>query len=215
MLTWSFFFKRLSLKITRVFRSHKLWSYEPWIKNSISCHNSHKTNITLLFINVLHKCLMSKTRTLFNSNLPSNDVKLSLNFFPSQIISLWMKDTGNLKSLYLKWHWSFSLEFSETELLGLAPLYHKQIKSPKTIYLTEQCQLMSHRNSVHSVRRGTKCQKRHVLTTFLSFCWLNAIQMHKCKFLCPKCTFKGKLLIRKCWFRPFIRFRKCHFLAPW
>ena len=37
---------------------------------------------------------------------------------------------------------------------------------------------------------------KHVLTTFLSLYRLNAIQMHKCKFLCPKCTFKGKLLKR-------------------
>ena len=38
-----------------------------------------------------HKCLaqmsVSKTTTLFNSKFPSNDVKLNLNFFPSQIIS--------------------------------------------------------------------------------------------------------------------------------
>ena len=76
--------------------------------------------------------------------------------------------------------------------------------------------LISYRNSVHSVRRETKMSKtscpwsrnltvysvrhlklNHVLTAFLSY-RLNAIQMHKCKFLCPKCTFKGKLLIRKC-----------------
>ena len=56
---------------------------------------------------------------------------------------------------------------------------------------------------------------KHVLTAFLFFCRLNAIQMYKCKCLCPKCTFKGKLLIRKCWFRPLIRFRECHFLAFW
>ena len=33
---------------------------------------------------------------------------------------------------------------------------------------------------------------KHVLTTFLSFCRLNAIQMHHCKYLCPKCTLKGR-----------------------
>ena len=54
------------------------------------------------------------------------------------------------------------MNFFEKVLLGLASLYHIQMKSPKTVYLTEQCQLMSHRNSVHSVRRGTKSQKRHV-----------------------------------------------------
>ena len=141
------------------------------------------------------------------------------------------KYIGNLKSLYLKWHWSFSLEIFEKVLLGLTSLYHIQMKSSKTIYLTEQCQLMSHRNSVHSVRRITKLSKmscplrrnltvysimhlklKHVLTTFLSFCQRNAIQMHKCKFVCPKCTFKSKLLIRKCWFRPLIRFYHCHSL---
>ena len=177
---------------------------------------------------------LSKTTTLFNSKLPANDVKLNLNLFLSQIISLWMENTGNLKSLYLKWRWSFSLEFFEKVMLGLASLYHIQMKSPKTVYLTEQCQLMSHRNSGHSIRRGTKMSKtlcpwyrnltvysvmhlklKHVLTAFLSFYRLNAIQMHKCKFLYPKCTFKGKLLISKCWFRPFIRFLKCHFLALW
>ena len=128
-----------------------------------------------------------------------------------------MKNIGNLKSLFLKWHWSFSLEFFKKMLLGLAFLYNIQMKSPKTVYLTEQYQLMSHRNSVHSVRRGMKMSKtsspwyrnltvysvmhlklKHVLTAFLSFYRLNAIQMHKCKFLCPKCTFKGKLLICKC-----------------
>ena len=128
-----------------------------------------------------------------------------------------MKNIGNLKSLYLNWRWSCSVEFLQKVLLGLASLYHIQIKSPKTVYLTEQCQLMSDRNSVHSVRRGTKMSKtscpwyrnltvysvmhlkfKHVLTAFLSFCRLNSIQMHKCKFLCPKCTFKGKLLIRNC-----------------
>ena len=116
-------------------------------------------------------------------------------------------------------------------MLGLAFLYHLQIKSPKTVYITEQCQLMSHRNSVHSVRRGTNMSKtsctwyrnltvysamhlklKHVLTAFLSYYRLNAIQMHTCKFLCPKCTFKGKLLISKCWIRPLIHFRKCHTL---
>ena len=121
-----------------------------------------------------------------------------------------MKNIGNLKSLYLKWRWSFSLEVFEKVLLGLASLYHIQMKSPKTVYLTEQCQLMSHRNSVHSVRRGTKMSKtlcplyrnltaysvmhlklKHVFTAFLSFCRLNAIQLYKCEFLCPKCTLKG------------------------
>ena len=110
-----------------------------------------------------HKCLaqmsVSKTTTLFNSKFPSNDVKLNLNFFPSQIISLWMKNVGNSKSLYLKWRWSFSLELFEKVLLGLASLYHIQMKYPKTVYLTEQCQLLSHRNSVHSIRRGTKMSK--------------------------------------------------------
>ena len=128
-----------------------------------------------------------------------------------------MKTVGNLKSLYLKWHWLFSLEFFEKVLLCLASLYHIQMKSPKTVYLTEQCQLMTHRNSVHSIRRGMKMSKtsspwyrnltvfsvmhlklKHVLTAFVSFCRLNAIQMHKCKFLCPKCTFNGKLLIHQC-----------------
>ena len=128
-----------------------------------------------------------------------------------------MKNIGNLTSLYLKWCWSFSLEFFEKVLLGLA-LYHIQMKSLKTVYFTKQCQLMSHRNSVHSLRKGTKMSKtsspwyrkltvyfvimhlklKHVLKAFLSFYRLNAIQMHKCKFLCPKCTFKGKLLTRKC-----------------
>ena len=126
-----------------------------------------------------------------------------------------MKNIGNLKSLYLKWRWSFSLEFFQKMLFGLVSLYHIQMKSPKTVYSTE-CQLMSHRNSVHSVRRGLKMSKtscplyrnltvyfvmhlklKPVLTTFLSSCRLNAIQMHKCKFLCPKCTLKGKLLVRK------------------
>ena len=32
---------------------------------------------------------------------------------------------------------------------------------------------------------------KHVLSAFLSFYRLNAIQMHKCKFLCPKCISKG------------------------
>ena len=146
-----------------------------------------------------------------------------------------MKNIGTLESLYLKWRCSFSSDFFfEKVLLGLAPLYHIQMYSPKTVYLTEQCQcqLMSHRNSVHSVRRGTKMSKtscswyrnltvysvmhlklKHVLTAFSSFYRLNATQMHKNKFLCPKCTFKGKLLIRNRWFRPLIRFRKYHFLA--
>ena len=128
-----------------------------------------------------------------------------------------MKNIGNLKSLYLKWRWSFTLAFFENVLLGLASLYHIQMKCPKTVYLTEQCQLMSHRNSAHSVRRGEKMSKtscplyriltvysvmhlklKHFLTAFLSFFRLNAIQMHKSKFPCPKCTFKEKLLIRKC-----------------
>ena len=56
---------------------------------------------------------------------------------------------------------------------------------------------------------------KHVLKEFLSFCWLNAIQMHRCTFLCPKCPFIGKLLIWKCWFKPLFHFRKCHFLAFW
>ena len=117
-------------------------------------------------------------------------------------------------------------------LLALAFLYHTQMKSPKTVYFSEQYQLMSHRNSVHSVRRGTKisntscpwyrnltvCSSMHlkvknVLTAFLSFYQLNAIQMHNCKFLCPKSTFKGKLLKSKCSFRPLIRFRKSHSLV--
>ena len=128
-----------------------------------------------------------------------------------------MKNIGNLTSLYLKWRPSFSLEFFEKLLLGFAFLYHTEMKSSKTDYLTEQCQLMSHRKSVHSVRRGTKMSKtscpwyrnltvysamhlklKNILTTFLSFYRLNAIQMHNCKFLCPNCTFKGKLLISKC-----------------
>ena len=106
-----------------------------------------------------------------------------------------MKNIGNLKSLYLKWHLSFSLEFFEKVLLGLAFLYHIQMKSPKTVYLTEHFQLMSHRNSVHSIRRGTKMSKtscpwyrnltlysvmhlklKHILTAFLSFYRLNAMQ---------------------------------------
>ena len=49
--------------------------------------------------------------------------------------------------------------FFEKILFGLASLYHIQMKSPKTVYFTEQCHLMSHRNSVHSVRRGTKMSK--------------------------------------------------------
>ena len=63
-----------------------------------------------------------------------------------------MKNVGNLKSLYLKWRWSFSLEVFEKVMLGLSSLYHIQMKSPKTVYLTEQCQ-------VHSVRSGTKRSK--------------------------------------------------------
>ena len=107
-----------------------------------------------------------------------------------------MKNIQNLKSLYLKWLWSFPLEFFKNVLLGLAFLYNIQIKSPKTFYLTEQCQLIPHRNSVHSVRRGTKMSKmscpwyrnlivysamhlklKHTLTAFLSFYWLHAIQI--------------------------------------
>ena len=107
---------------------------------------------------------VSKTTMLFNSKFPSNDIRLDLNFFHSQIISLWMKNIGNLKGLYLKWR-LFSLGFFYKVLLGLASLYHIQMKSPKTIYLTEQCQLKSHRNSVHSVWRGTKMSKHHVLGT--------------------------------------------------
>ena len=75
------------------------------------------------------------------------------------------------------------------------------MKSPKAGYLTEQCQLISHRNSEHSIRRGTKMSKtsspwyrnltvysvmhlklKQVLSAFLSIYRLNAIQMHKCKF---------------------------------
>ena len=118
---------------------------------------------------------VSKTTRLFNSKFPSNDIQLNLNFFPSQIITLWMKNIGNLKSLYLKWRWSFSLEFFEKVLLGLASLYHIEIKSPKTIYLTEQCQLMSHRNSLHSIRRGTKMSKLHVLGIEIWLCILLCI----------------------------------------
>ena len=164
---------------------------------------------------------MSKTTTLFNSKFPSNDVRLKLNFYPSQIIFLGTKNIGKLMGLYLKWRWSFSPDFLDKVLLGLASLYHIQMKSPKTVYLAEQCQLMSHRNSVHSIRMRnenfkTSCpwyrnltvysvmhlKMKHVLTASLSFYRLNAIQIHKCKFLCPKCPFKGKLLIRKCWFIP-------------
>ena len=84
------------------------------------------------------------------------------------------------------------------------------MKSPKTMYLTEQCQLMSHRNSIHSVRTGTKMSKtsspwyrnltvyssmhfkmKHVLTTFLSFYRLNAIPMHKCKSFVQNALLKG------------------------
>ena len=101
---------------------------------------------------------VSKTTMLFNLKFPSNDVKLKLNFFLFQIISLWMKNIGNLKSRYLKWLWLFSLEFFEKVLLGLASLYHIQMKF-KTVNVTEQCQLMSHRNSLHAVRRVTKMSK--------------------------------------------------------
>ena len=167
---------------------------------------------------------VSKTTMLFNLKFQSNYIELNLNFFPSQIISLWMKNIGNLKNLYLKWGWSFSLQFFGKVVLGFASLYDIQMKSSKTVCLTEQCQSMSNRNSVHSVRRGTKMSKtscpwyrhltvysvmhlklKHVFAAFLSY-WLNAIQMHKCKFLCPNCTFKGKLLICKYWFRPLIHF---------
>ena len=41
---------------------------------------------------------VSKTTTIFNSKLPSNDIKLNLNVFPSKIISLSIKNLGNLKS---------------------------------------------------------------------------------------------------------------------
>ena len=128
-----------------------------------------------------------------------------------------MKTILKLKSLYLKWHWLFHLNFFEKVLLCLASFYHIQMKYSAPVYLTEKCQLMSHRNSVHPVRRGMKMSKslcplsrnltvyffmhlklRHVLTAFLSFCLLNAMQMHKCKLLCQKCNFKGKLLICKC-----------------
>ena len=54
-----------------------------------------------------------------------------------------MKNKGDFKSLYLKWRWSFFLEFFEEVLLGLAPLYHIQMKSPKTVYLTEHIQMKS------------------------------------------------------------------------
>ena len=141
---------------------------------------------------------LCKTTMLFNLKFPSNDVKLNLNFFPSQIISLWMKNIGNLKSLYLKCSLSFSLEFFEKVLLGLDSLYHIQMKSPKTVYLREQCQLISHRNSVYSFRRE-KYQKRHVLgigiwqcTLLCIWSWnmslqhfypsIDWIQMRKCKF---------------------------------
>ena len=103
--------------------------------------------------------------------------------------------------------------------LGLASLYHIQRKYPKTVYLTEQCQLMSHKTLVHSVRMKMSktsspwyrnlivysvmhLKLKHVLTAFLSLYQLNAIQMHKCKFFCPKCAFKRKLLIRKSWLDP-------------
>ena len=70
-----------------------------------------------------------------------------------------MKNIRNLKSLYLKWRWSFSLKFFEKKksIAWLSPLV--QTKSPETVYLTEQGQLMSHRNSKHSVRRRTKILK--------------------------------------------------------
>ena len=44
-------------------------------------------------------------------------------------------------------------------LLGLASLCQIQMKSPKTIYWKENCQITSHRNSVHSSRRGMKRSK--------------------------------------------------------
>ena len=80
---------------------------------------------------------VSETTTLFNLKFQLNDVKLILNFFPSQIISLNEKNIGNLKSLLLKWCLSFSSEFFEKGLFGLASLYHIQMKSSKTVYLTE------------------------------------------------------------------------------
>ena len=102
-----------------------------------------------------------------------------------------------------------SLEFFEKVLLCLASFYHIQMKSPKIVYLTEQCQLMSHRKSVHTVRRRTKMSKtscplyrnltvyfvmhlklKYVLTAFLSFCRLNAIQMHKYKPLAQNALLK-------------------------
>ena len=100
-----------------------------------------------------------KTTTLFKSKFPSNDVKLNVNFIPSQIISLLMKKYGKLKESISEVGWSFSLEYFENMLLDLASLYHIQMKSPLTVYLTEKCQLMSHRNSVFSVRRGMKMSK--------------------------------------------------------
>ena len=157
---------------------------------------------------------VSKTTTLFNSKFQSNDVKLNLNFFQSQIISLWMKNIGNLKSLYLKWRLSFSLECFEEVLLGLACLYHTQMKPPKTVYLTEQCQLMSHRNSVHTSEEERKRQKRQVLSIEIWQCtllciwtWNMSLQhiypsidwmQHKCisiSFFVQNALLKGKLLI--------------------
>ena len=104
----------------------------------------------------------------------------------------------------------FHLNFSKTMWLGLSFLYHIQMKYPKTVYLTEQCQFMSHWNSVHSVRRGTKISKtlcplyrnltvysvmylklKHVLTAFLSFCRLNAIQMLNVGFFVHNELLKG------------------------
>ena len=72
--------------------------------------------------------------------------------------------------------------------LGLASLYHILMKSPKTVYLTEQCQLMSLRNSVLPSEEERKCKNVMVLvykfdsvlfyafkaeTAFLSFYRLN------------------------------------------
>ena len=107
--------------------------------------------------------------------LPSNDVKLNFNFFRLKLSPFEWKILGIWRVCLWSGIGGFHLIFFfEKVLLGLASLFHIQIKSPKTVYLPEQCQLTSHKNSVHSVERGTKCQKRHV----------HCIKNWQCTLLC-------------------------------
>ena len=72
---------------------------------------------------------VSKTTTLFNLKFPSNDVKLNLNFLPSQIISLNEKYREFKESISD----SFSLDFCRKSIAWLSHLV------PHTDVISSDC----------------------------------------------------------------------------